>query len=346
MQVKNLTLLLVVIGLFSCTKNETVIKKDNDSLEPRSVATVQVESYVNKTPFLDLKAKCSSAIEAMEFIKTEPVDLLFLDIQMPDLTGIESFTNLTTLRCHGNSLTTLDISNNTNLIELNCSNNALSTLDLTNNTDLTQLSCSSNSLTSLDVSNNSALTFIDCGANAITSIDLSNNPVLTTFGCNFNSTLMTLDLSNNSILTEMYCNNTPITALNVANGNNNIITTFAATNTPNLTCIQVDDVNYSITNWTNIDPTSSFSLDCGTLGINDLELSKNISLYPNPAQSQIQLNSNETIKFVSIIDTFGKTIKVNLTNTSGINISDLSSGIYFLRIHTDKGMTIKKFIKD
>lgn len=47
-----------------------------------------VESYVEKTPFLVLKKKCSSAIEAMEFIKDEPVDLLFLDIQMPDLTGI------------------------------------------------------------------------------------------------------------------------------------------------------------------------------------------------------------------------------------------------------------------
>jgi DNA-binding LytR/AlgR family response regulator len=48
-----------------------------------------VESYVEKTPFLVLKKKCSSAIEAMEFLKTQPVDLLFLDIQMPDLTGIE-----------------------------------------------------------------------------------------------------------------------------------------------------------------------------------------------------------------------------------------------------------------
>lgn len=48
-----------------------------------------VESYVEKTPFLELKSKCSSAIEAMEFLKTTPVDLVFLDIQMPDLTGIE-----------------------------------------------------------------------------------------------------------------------------------------------------------------------------------------------------------------------------------------------------------------
>ncbi len=48
-----------------------------------------VESYVEKTPFLLLKRKCSSAIDAMEFLKNEPVDLLFLDIQMPDLSGIE-----------------------------------------------------------------------------------------------------------------------------------------------------------------------------------------------------------------------------------------------------------------
>ena len=54
-----------------------------------------VESYVDKTPFLALKKKCSSAIEAMEFIKNEPVDLLFLDIQMPDLTGIEFSKMLT-----------------------------------------------------------------------------------------------------------------------------------------------------------------------------------------------------------------------------------------------------------
>ena len=48
-----------------------------------------VESYVEKTPFLEIKQKCSSAIEALEYIKEHPVDLLFLDIQMPDLTGIE-----------------------------------------------------------------------------------------------------------------------------------------------------------------------------------------------------------------------------------------------------------------
>ncbi len=48
-----------------------------------------VESYVKKTPFLELKHTFNSAIEAMEILQNDAVDLLFLDIQMPDLTGIE-----------------------------------------------------------------------------------------------------------------------------------------------------------------------------------------------------------------------------------------------------------------
>ncbi|WP_312420882.1 LytTR family DNA-binding domain-containing protein [Epilithonimonas sp.] len=49
-----------------------------------------IESYVLKTPFLELKAKCNSAIEAMQILEEDKdIDLFFLDIQMPDLTGLE-----------------------------------------------------------------------------------------------------------------------------------------------------------------------------------------------------------------------------------------------------------------
>jgi DNA-binding LytR/AlgR family response regulator len=48
-----------------------------------------VEGYVNKTPFLELKGKCLSALEAMKIINIEKIDLLFLDIQMPDINGID-----------------------------------------------------------------------------------------------------------------------------------------------------------------------------------------------------------------------------------------------------------------
>ncbi|APY09782.1 DNA-binding response regulator [Seonamhaeicola sp. S2-3] len=59
------------------------------AVDDEPMALNLVESYIEKTPFLKLKTKCSSAIEAMQYIKEHPVELLFLDIQMPDLTGIE-----------------------------------------------------------------------------------------------------------------------------------------------------------------------------------------------------------------------------------------------------------------
>lgn len=48
-----------------------------------------VENYVLKTPFLHLVKKCNSGLEALFYLNEEKVDLIFLDIQMPDLTGLQ-----------------------------------------------------------------------------------------------------------------------------------------------------------------------------------------------------------------------------------------------------------------
>lgn len=48
-----------------------------------------IESYVQKTPFLELAGRCNSAFEALEKIGGGDIDLLFLDIQMPGLSGVE-----------------------------------------------------------------------------------------------------------------------------------------------------------------------------------------------------------------------------------------------------------------
>ncbi len=48
-----------------------------------------IESYVRRTPFLELAGRCASAFEAMEKIDNQAIDLIFLDIQMPDLSGLE-----------------------------------------------------------------------------------------------------------------------------------------------------------------------------------------------------------------------------------------------------------------
>jgi len=48
-----------------------------------------IESYVMKTPFLELRGKCVSGFEVLDLLAKENVDLLFLDIQMPGINGIE-----------------------------------------------------------------------------------------------------------------------------------------------------------------------------------------------------------------------------------------------------------------
>ncbi|MGZ3931636.1 MAG: LytR/AlgR family response regulator transcription factor [Bacteroidia bacterium] len=48
-----------------------------------------IEGYVKKTPFLELRGKCLNAFEAMKIMNTEKIDLIFLDIQMPDLNGVD-----------------------------------------------------------------------------------------------------------------------------------------------------------------------------------------------------------------------------------------------------------------
>lgn len=58
-------------------------------IDDEPLAISLLESYVNKTPFLELKGKYASAINALPILTQEPVDLLFLDIQMPELTGLE-----------------------------------------------------------------------------------------------------------------------------------------------------------------------------------------------------------------------------------------------------------------
>ncbi|MFT2011535.1 response regulator transcription factor [Pontibacter sp. 13R65] len=52
-----------------------------------------IESYIRKLPFLELVQTCSSATEAMQVLQAEQVDLMFLDIEMPELTGLQ-FLNI------------------------------------------------------------------------------------------------------------------------------------------------------------------------------------------------------------------------------------------------------------
>jgi two-component system, LytTR family, response regulator len=53
-----------------------------------------ISEYVSKVPSLKLITTCSSALAAMEVLRVEQIDVLFLDIQMPELTGISLLKTL------------------------------------------------------------------------------------------------------------------------------------------------------------------------------------------------------------------------------------------------------------
>jgi two-component system LytT family response regulator len=65
------------------------------AIDDEPLALRQVKNYIERVEKLDLVALCSNAIEAQELLKTEQVDLLFVDINMPDINGIDFVRGLT-----------------------------------------------------------------------------------------------------------------------------------------------------------------------------------------------------------------------------------------------------------
>ena len=64
------------------------------AIDDEPLALKQISGFVEKTPFLELIASCKSAFEAMDALSKNEVDLMFVDIQMPDLTGIDFVKSL------------------------------------------------------------------------------------------------------------------------------------------------------------------------------------------------------------------------------------------------------------
>lgn len=59
------------------------------AIDDEPIALNIIKAHASKVPFLDLRRTFVNAIEALTFLKSEPVDLIFLDINMPDLTGLD-----------------------------------------------------------------------------------------------------------------------------------------------------------------------------------------------------------------------------------------------------------------
>jgi two-component system, LytTR family, response regulator len=64
-------------------------------IDDEPMALDVLEEYIEKIPFLEMKRTYRSSINALEDIQNEQIDLIFLDINMPDLSGIQFLNSLT-----------------------------------------------------------------------------------------------------------------------------------------------------------------------------------------------------------------------------------------------------------
>lgn len=220
-------------------------------------------------------------------------------------TGLEAFSNAESINISGNNIT--DISN------------------LLNNSGVI-VSSKTTGEKKIFARNNSI---------SIKKLDASNNLI------------EAVDISKITSITELNISNNKLTYLNINNDTNTTLIILNATGNPKLGCIQVDDlaVANSKENWKK-DATASYNTFCKESVLSNEDfLIESISIYPNPAKTfvEVELVNRLQLKSVEIYNLLGK--KFIKTNKSFIDINNLTNGIYFMKVYTDKGSVNKRFIK-
>ena len=200
-----------------------------------------------------------------------------------NMKGVEYFTQLTSLSCYGNNLTTIDVSSNTKLTYLNVYNNKLTSITgLGYCSALEQLYLHRNQLTEVTVTYHTALrtfwirdnpnlTSLNCCRNALTNFDIANCTSLQTLMCFENSSLTTIQgLETCTALTYIDCEDCAITNLSGVNSLNNLeklycrnnqLTTLTVTNKPNLKLLRLNGNTYLTT------------VDCNSCALTELYVS-------------------------------------------------------------------------
>ena len=200
------------------------------------------------------------------FVETQAeCDYYYQETAIPDQNFEQALINLGYDDVIDGHVLTYTISQITNL---NVNNKNIA--DLTGIQDFTSLqtlSCSRNQLTSINLSQNTALVELSCSHNQLSNLNVINLINLTNLACDFNQ-ITSLDLSHQVSLTRLIANNNQLTSVDLRNGNNTAITNsnMQVSANPNLTCIYVDDITWSESNWTHISPVSHFVTD--TAGCN------------------------------------------------------------------------------
>jgi hypothetical protein len=86
-------------------------------------------------------------------------------------------------------------------------------------------------------------------------------------------------------------------------------------------------------------------------GINELNNSLNIKVYPNPVSETVTIDASASLSIpmaIEITNIEGQLIKTLITsgNKTDVNVSSFPKGMYFVKVETESGMTVEKFVKE
>jgi hypothetical protein len=289
----------------------------------------------------------------IESLNVSNTNLVFLNAGSNRIASLSDISfnegGLDTLILSYNLLTSIDASDLPDTIwTLNFSNNQVTDVNLTGINWLTKVFCAYNQLTHIDTSGLTYLNYLSCGNNQLTTFDFMQNEYLEYLYCT-NNLITSLDLSYRSIA-DFNLRGNNLVYLNIENGGYDAENLYD--NIPNIPTLEhvcldsfeIDDIQNWIT-FANINTNCTLSTGCN-LSRAEFDVSP-FTVSPNPAEGVLNIHSKSdmTIDAVEIYNVLGALVQTNESPGETINVSNLKSGMYLLRIVTAKGISNSKFIK-
>jgi hypothetical protein len=304
-------------------------------------------SKLNITNNVNLTWLWAFEMNLTEINVSQNINLEFLQLQSNNISSIDvsQNINLKTFYISNNNIENIDISNNLNLESFSCGTNLITSLNTSNNINLKELSLRDGFLFELELSNNILLENLFIRRNEFTSLDTSSLEKLKILSA-YENQLTEIDLSNNYQLEYVLLWENELTSLNLKNGNIENIEAIVTVDNFDLLCIDVDNVEYANNaNW-NVDDWTSFSEDC-SLGLNEFS-HESITLLPNPVSTTLIVDntSSTQIESIKIYDVLGRLVLQKDEQFNSIDVSQLTSGLLFVKIETELGDITKKVVKE
>jgi hypothetical protein len=247
------------------------------------------------------------------------------------------------------AMPTLDLSDAVNLLKLSCigstpnfsfpEENKLTSLDLSNQTKLSHLDLTGNSIASLDLSNCPNLELLNIANNGIETLVLDNIRYVRQLFCE-NNLLSSLDVSKLFNLKNFFCANNQLTSLNTCNDIIEEFINFSGNPSLESVCCDANEVVYM----QNL--CYQYNNDTAIVNGNCEPVANRIAMYPNPVGDMLHLSANDGISRVEIYSTNGMLVMSSDAVSDAIEMNDLKSGMYFLKVFSGQDVATMKFVKN